>query len=366
MTGSIGFIGISTTRAFARCVAWVNFLDGYTRKPTFVFDKAVQLEPSPIMQIVPLALTKPYPFADPFEVFQNYPAPGAFSVLDDLFADLVIYICGKAPFFAGKISKDTRRRFSLFGLQAATLAASTVTHGIDDSPAVDCAIAVGGDVDNTTINTQPLIGVEANRFGQIASLMDVPFAIAQNQVSFTLRILKQVKLFLSSHKGHLQTTVERPDRNNLLVELPSEDTGIVGNGAEREKGPLRFLVHFVSVGNLSNYAHNHLGGKGKLFSDFIIQRMVQIVLPEHLRHPSVLTNVRSRTIGRNYRGLELFGLLFGWLKLDLRYQFHRCIIVHTIKYGKYIHVLYAINVLVLRTSLFTSPRLKPAVSHKEF
>ena len=78
MSGTVSFIDIATKGTFTGSIARVNFLDRHTGKLPFVFDKAMQLEESPAMEIVSLALAKPYPFADALEVFKNNTTSGAF------------------------------------------------------------------------------------------------------------------------------------------------------------------------------------------------------------------------------------------------------------------------------------------------
>jgi hypothetical protein len=193
-------------RTLTGSIARVNFLDRNPSELSFVFDKAVQLEESPAMEIIPLTLAEPYPLADSLEVFKDDPAPGAFSVLYDLFADLVVNTCREALFFLGKVAQYPFGRFGLFSLQAATLSASAVTHSGNDLTAVNIPSAIGSDIDNAGINPEPFVGVKSFWFWQVTSLMDIPFAFAVNQVGFTLRILQQIKLLLTSKERHFQPT----------------------------------------------------------------------------------------------------------------------------------------------------------------
>ena len=117
MSGTVSFIDIGTKGTFTGGIARVNLLDRHTGKLPLVFDKAMQLEESPAMEIVSLALAKPYPFADALKVFKGDASTGAFSVLYDLFADLVIDSRSVALFSLGKVFQNPFSRLGLFGLQ---------------------------------------------------------------------------------------------------------------------------------------------------------------------------------------------------------------------------------------------------------
>lgn len=106
MRSAIRFLDIATKGAFTGSIARVNFLDRHAGKLPFVFNKTMQLEESPAMEIVSLALAKPYPCADALEVFKNNAPSSAFSVLYDLFADLVVNSRSVTLLFLGKVFQN--------------------------------------------------------------------------------------------------------------------------------------------------------------------------------------------------------------------------------------------------------------------
>ena len=127
MRRTIGFINMPTTRTLARCVAWVNRLNGNARQPAFVLDKAFQLVERPAMQIVSLLLPKPYPFTDALQIFKDNAASGALSKGNDFFTDLVVNVCGEPTFTPGQVTQNTGGGLGLFGLQPTPLATAAQT-----------------------------------------------------------------------------------------------------------------------------------------------------------------------------------------------------------------------------------------------
>jgi hypothetical protein len=64
-----------------------------------------------------LGLAEPYPFADTSELFNCYPASGAFSLGHDPLRNLVIDIGGEAGLGAGAFAQQPFRRLGVLFLQ---------------------------------------------------------------------------------------------------------------------------------------------------------------------------------------------------------------------------------------------------------
>ncbi|MEZ4726200.1 MAG: hypothetical protein R3E79_03590 [Caldilineaceae bacterium] len=166
------------------------------------------------MEIGSLLAPKLHTITDTCQFLDGNPAAGAFRKVYDLFADAVVLIFGVALFLLGKIAQYTLCRLRSFALQTATLAATTLAHTEHGSAIVTVAVTIKGDSDDARIDAKPFIGIEPFGFWYVASLMDVPFALAVYQVGFTLSVLQHVKLslpcmiahFCSTTAVHIETT----------------------------------------------------------------------------------------------------------------------------------------------------------------
>src|SRR5690606_5194490 len=194
-----------------------------------------QLVKRPTMQVVALRATEPYPSTDTRQIFEGNAASGAFRFFDNLLADLVVHITRKACFLARQTTQDASSRASGLGLQSPTLAAATLADTKHIRTSERCAIARGGNLDDAHIDAKPLVRVKAVIFDDIAGLVQVPFAIAIDQIRFTLQRLKHLALTFATHKGDALATLHRPDIDLGLVQLPTQYAAVIGHASHTPK-----------------------------------------------------------------------------------------------------------------------------------
>lgn len=248
------------------------------------------------MQIVSLPLAKLHSVTDAFEIFNGDSATSAFSGFYNLLTDAMVDISGVSAFFLGEVFKNTFGRLGAFALKASTLPTATMAYSSYNSTTIDISVRVSGDINYATIDTKPFVRVKALRFGNVASLQDVPFTPTANQIGFTLCVLEKVKLLLSSLIGHLCPTVNCPKRDNLIW-FPAKNTAVIGNAAQLGKSALRLFVNLVTIRNLGNNSHCHLRRQSELLSNGIVAGVMQIVLTKRLCHPGMITNILRSAIG---------------------------------------------------------------------
>ena len=322
MTRPIPFIDATASRAFPAGIPWVHDDHRDAFSLGFVFDKSTELMKRPGVVQVSLRLSKPYPIAYPIEVFEDYHRLGAFSFSDYLFADPVVFVFGKTGFLAPALLEQTFSGWSPFFLEllselhiAATLPFELVSgEGLSGTRE--------GNLNDSEVNTEEVLGVELRGLRDIANLVDVKGTFAKDKIGLTSSMLEQFKLSRTADKRYLEPSCYRPDRNDALVYSPRKDARIVGNAASLAKFALHLLVGFVGVGNLGEDTHRNLGGKAKIFSYQLVERLVQVVVSESLMIPSKIRDGIRCAIGCYERALERLKLLFRRFQFYLGYQFH--------------------------------------------
>jgi hypothetical protein len=327
---AIRFIDVSTTRAGAAGVPWVNFDHRDAKHLRLVLDKGPELKERPAMQLCSLGLASLYPATDALEVFKGNPRlpsrRGAFSLLHNAFADFVVNMGGKAPFFAGKFLQAATRGLRAFGLKLLAQATVTKAHLVDALRGMDAAFAIDGNVDYAEVNAEKVVNVAGFWRVKFAGGKQIELVTNQAQVGFTPLTLQQFYLALTGNEWDALTAIHRPDADFPLVYVPTQDTRIVGNAAMPVKRPLCLAVNLVGLRNFGNAAYNHLCGQAGGFADGAINQFVNTELVERAGIPGDGAYFITDIVGLLKR-LQQDGLLF-WRGLQLHFgrQFHAYIV----------------------------------------
>jgi len=323
---AIGFIDMTTARASAAGVARINGSHSHACQLAFVFDKGAKLSKRPARQGCSLRLTSRYPLADTRQFFNGNPASGVFSLCNDLFADNVVYVFGKALFFARQFLETATCGLRAFGLQLSAQLAVTKAHRLDGLALVNGSVAVGGDVGNAQVNAQEIVNIVRGWFVHVAALVEVKLAFAIDKIAFAAQTLKQLGGMFTGSERHLLATCHCPDRDNLLAQFVGDKSVVEGERTVRLERALRAFVELVGVSDFGKDAHGDICPKSKLRANVSVAELVQLELPEYTFSPSHVTDIAARSIGR-FQCLQEQGVLF-WrrLQLDARNQFHVCII----------------------------------------
>lgn len=318
---TIGFIDTTTGRTGSGSVAGINRNHNHACTLCFVFDKASQLVERPAMQGCSLAASSPDPVTDALQIFKGDSSSGALRRINNLLADRVVDLSGKASFFAGKLSEATTTRLRTLLLQLATQTTVAKAHVLNLTAAVQLLVAVSRNRGDTEINTE-IVGWRFERgFVNVARLIQVELAIAIDKIGFALSLCQQSPVGFTTDKGDGQSPIERPDRNGVAF-LPTENAVVVGDAAQRSKRPLCLPVELVAIGNFGNNANRNLRRKTELFSDGIVASVMQIVLAKLLTVPGVGAEIVRRCIRSFKCSLQAFNLCISRVQLDLRSQFH--------------------------------------------
>jgi hypothetical protein len=296
----------------------------------------------------PLGPANRYPVVDSLEVFQGNPASGAFGLGNDLLADAVVNVSGKALFFATALCKQAFRGPGVFPLQPRPQSAVAMTQRKDVCAAVAVPVTVRRDVDNPQIDAEHVEDCPLGRLGVVDRGEEIPLPIAENEVALSLPGGEEFALLLPAGKGDAFTSLERPDGD--AIRIPAQNPVVVGDRTVSAEHADRLAVQFVDVCDLGNQANNNLRRQVELRLNRVVDQLLKCILAEGLRLPRAPTDGIGRFVGAFQRGEESLRLIWGGLEFHRDRQFHGPILAESganVKYGKQALAYHLIAALVL-------------------
>lgn len=334
MIEAIAFIDTATSRARAAGIPGINQDQRYTCPSCFVVDKLTQLKERPAMQRGSLTLSNRYPSADAFEVFQGNSASSALSVSHDALADRVVHISGKTRFLLGSLIQSAFGRLSSLGLQLLAESAIAMTYIVYLRRRVHMAVGVYSNVRHSQVNAHHVSDINRLRLLNLAGGKEVELAVNQRKVSFSVSVTQKVILPGAADKGHLLTTAQTPDRNDLIWQAPVEDSVIVGNRAVLVESSSLPVIQPVGIGHLADAANHYLSRQGERGSCLSIGEFVESKLAKGLGLPSCAADGVASGIGGLQRLTQQPGLSFIRKQFDLGRQLHG--LYHTTAHYQYL------------------------------
>src|SRR5262245_42947822 len=186
------FICIPTTRALPRCIPRINRDYRNSRDLRFVLDECSQLTEGPTPDFSSPHLLNPNPLAYPGKLLQDDRPLRAFGFFDKLFRDLMIDVGRIARFLLLSCAQPSFCALRLLLLQSTSQSAMALSQiarlGAGERPSV----TVGGDARNPKIDSQIVIRLVRSLFAHIDGSIQIPMAVAVNQIGFTLPLGQQL------------------------------------------------------------------------------------------------------------------------------------------------------------------------------
>src|SRR5579875_1933484 len=239
---SVRFIAVSTLLARARAIRSIDGQDNDAGQFRLVLDKGADLCKGPGMESVALVPPSLDPRANVFEVFKHNRPFRAFSERDNLLANSMIFVFGKAPLFACELFEAALGRFGSLLLESGAKPFMAVANALYSRATVALAVRISGNVGDTKIDAQELLHFCRGLFDRIHNRCEVKRSLMQNQVRLALPRLEQSLLTFAADKRDMYPSVQRPDGYFGLVKIPAQNSVIVSNRAEWLKRALLYLI----------------------------------------------------------------------------------------------------------------------------
>jgi hypothetical protein len=325
---TVSFFTVTASRTSARRVARVNLCDANASKFRLVLCKGSQLRERPVRMFGSLGMPNSCPLGNAFEIFNSDTSIRVFGFRDKCFRNYVIGVCLKAALFAAQFLQSAFGRRCTDLLQnssALRVPLATVFNGFTCE---GLPVAVSGKAYDAEVNANGIINLFCGWLLNVAHRKQKEVTLAVNQIRLALSVFKQLPLTLTADVRDFRTTIHRPDVDDCVFRLPSQDSIVVGNRAQWLKSPLNLLVQLVSIGNFGDATDNNLSRQRPMFSDLSVVGLVDCILSEGLRFKCELTDSVTTGVGCLNGLFEQLGLFFRWIELDLCYQFHNESIAH--------------------------------------
>lgn len=314
-----------TLGTLSGCIARVNEKNGYAHPLRFVLDEKAQLRERPARELSTLLPSSPHPQAYPRQIFEGDSSLRAFGKLNKLFADYVVGVASETLLFARELLQATFRGVRALLLKLRPEPPVAMPDGVDGLPTSDVAVGVCRYVLDPEVNPDNTFGYEWLWVFDLTDGEQVELTPTVYQICLPDTGFKQLHLSLPSRKRDVLPRlawVGGPDGDGRLVEIPRENTVVVGNRAVGLEPSLRAFVESVGISNLRKTPDDHLSGKSKLRLHVPIAKLLKRVLPKRLLLPRHPRDAIASSVGERKRLFEDTRLLRCRAKFELRHEFH--------------------------------------------
>jgi len=197
-----------------------------------------------------------------------------------------------------------------------------MTEAINLRARVGFSIAIGSDVDNAEVNAEEAIDILQLGLFNVASSQEIELPALEEEVRFALARFEKLSLPFAAYVGNLLAASDSPDGHELLLRAPGQYTVIIGDSTVGLKAALLPSIQLVGIGDLGNAADSHLSREPKLLANFVVEKMVKVVLAKSAGLPALFGDVIAGAI-RYLKGfLERSKLLVRGLECHGGYQSH--------------------------------------------
>lgn len=133
------------------------------RQLGLVFHEGSKLKECPGMPATSLRPSSPNPRADALQVLQGNSSPGAFGLRNQFFGDGVIDVAGEAAFLALALLEEPFGRFGPFLLKPGPELGVPLPKAVQMPAGEGFPIGIYGDVDDSQINPEEVLGISGGR-----------------------------------------------------------------------------------------------------------------------------------------------------------------------------------------------------------
>jgi len=335
---TIRFINAATDGASTRSVARINFQHRNTYPSRLVLDKAFQLEERPIGVSCSLLASNSGPRPNASQVLNGNRPLRVLRLLHESFTDRVVRIGLEASLSPTDTPQFTPSSFRALALQVAAAMSINPTLLFNHCAGERLPVRVGRQIDDAQVNAEYIVNCSRVGFVNVAGRQQIELTAPSKQVAFALLVLQQRKLACAAGKGDTQATVNCPNRDRLLINVPAQNASIVGDATSQVERAFGLAIQLVGVGHFSDATHHDLRRQFReRLAGIVVGQLVQFELPKGLGFPRAVAQVIASRVRQFKRAPERSSLLRRRQELDLSGKFHVLNIAqkcHVVKYRK--------------------------------
>lgn len=254
---AVSFVAMAALAACAAGVSWIDDGDRNTGNRSLVLDKVPELIERPAKVTRSLLLANRCPFEDAPEVFKGDSTYGAFTGIDEPFADLVVYVLAKSGFTAGKATKLFLCSPGPLSLKAATIAVVTAANTLYGFSAMASSVGICRDVCDAEVDTQEIVNLDWRTVGKVDCGVEVELPLAVDKIDLPLEAVESLALVLAKGNRHDLPPAHAPNANPIET-LERQDIVVVGDCAVRLEPWTLALVPPKALRCFSDRSDSHL------------------------------------------------------------------------------------------------------------
>lgn len=296
MVWPVSLVGVPARRALPARVAWIDEKNRNAAQGRLVGDERAELSERPVVEPCPLTAPGRYPVADTLEIFERNSAAGAFSSRNERLRDAVVDVALEPALPASEFAEPPLGSLGAALLETGTATGKMGANLFDGFACHHVAVAVGRDVDDPEIDTEPVFGVEPLGFWDVAGASEEPLSADEAEIDLALSVSHQLALTSAHNDRDRDASNDRPERHGVDFLGEPQDTVVVWLGRERTKDGCFLSVDLERVGDLGDRPNRCLRGQTELGAKLIIGELVEIELPEHAGLVATRRKPRARGV----------------------------------------------------------------------
>jgi len=306
------------------CLARVSRIDENNRDSSplcLVLDKGLELVETPIGQSWSLSARGRYPRADILEVFKSNRSVGAFRLVHNGFRNAVVDIALVAGLAARNGAELPGCGSCLLSLEVASAVRKGSSDLFDLFTGEALPVRIVGNVNNAHIDADCIDWFDAWGLVNVTGHDNVEFTTLELKVNLTFAPDQHLALILTADKGDLDATINRPDRDDVIV-ADSEDSAIEWLSSQWSEGMFLLAFSLIAGRDLSNTEGDELGRKPGFLSDLVVNQVVNRVSRKCFLVPSALADLATGGVSSLQRLQQEVPLFLCGQEFDWGYEFH--------------------------------------------
>ncbi len=336
---SVSFVHPPALMTSLRGMGRIDLNERHAGRLRLVGQKQAESAERPRMQRGPLGLAKPYPLADPRQVFNGDTALDALSLDHDAFTYLVVDVGREARLLSSPLFEQSARRTGFFSLQPPPDSLLSFPVPVQSFTRHTIAVASGRDVYDTHIDSDEAIdGIGQRGLRGIHCGVEKPLTIPVDQIGLTDRPgAKQNQILWSGENSDTpQPTLHSQDRDGCVAaaddvrDLPGQTSRIErlggtlteanGRGLYLHAAPRTWWTivagnHVgsqsgIGVGHLADYTDRWLCRQPEPLPQLDVEVLLRISFVENSLSMHPARQPRRRTVALSQCGIQRNALQF--------------------------------------------------------
>jgi len=280
----------------------------------FVVYKHSEQSKIPGMQAATLSLSNRNSVSNALKIFKCNRPQSVFGLRNYNLGNAMVDISREPGSPARQLLKMSFGRFSAFALESGFQRIKSLSGLVDLLTGMDFSIRINSKVLDTEVNSKGSFRVVRSLFVNLYNYAKVEDSVNQNQISLSSDSVEPCFLVFSKPNRDSLPSLQR-DQRDLLKSFPRKDTLIIDDRTIKPKFWFDRLISLISFADLRNSSNGELGGKTEMFSNRIVNCLMDFNLIGTMHGKDCLCYVVARLVKPLHCFKEHLMLLRGGIEL---------------------------------------------------